>query len=132
MSTDNCVRTCRCEKCATTDVSPGSFALDLSAAFFSLGTPAPGFVPDSFLDFYPGDTTSAAIELRVENMWRRTKGGYQLIDNPLIDAAIAVQERLARNIAICREAGRHTPSADDDECCDVCGIWMGDDLERRL
>ncbi|MCT7657370.1 hypothetical protein [Mycobacterium deserti] len=132
MSTDNCVRACRCEKCAATDISEGSFALDLSAAFFSLGTADPGFVPDSFLNFYPADTTTAAIELRLENMWRRTNGGYQLMDNPLIDAALAVKERLARNIVVCREAGSHTPQADDEECCEICGIWMGDDLERRL
>jgi hypothetical protein len=120
MGTGNCV------------LAPTSFSLDLSAAFFSLGTTRPGFVPDPFLDSYPGDTTSAAIELRVENMWRRVDGGYQLIDNPLVEAALAVQERLARNVGVCRGAGHHTPQADDDECCDVCGMWIGDDLERRL
>ena len=113
-------------------LAPGSFALDLSAAFFSLGTDRPGFVPDSFLNRYPGDTTTAAIELRVENMWRRREGGYQLTGNPVVDAALAAQKRLARNIGICRTTGAHTPQAEDEECCDVCGIWMGDDLTRRL
>ena len=113
-------------------LAPGSFALDLSAAFFSLGTAKPGFVPDGFLDDYPGDTTTAAIELRVENMWRRRDGGYQLMDHPLVDAALAAQDRLARNIGDCRTAGAHTPQQEDEECCAVCGIWMGDDLTRRL
>ena len=113
-------------------LAPGSYALDLSAAFYSLGTGEPGFVPDGFLNAYPGDTTTAAIELRVENMWRRREGGYQLVDNPLVDAALAAQKRLADNIGTCRSAGAHTPGDDDDECCDVCGIWMGDDLTRRL
>lgn len=131
MSAHSCVHSCRCGECAA-HFAPASYALDLSAAFFSLGTAQPGFVPDSFLNSYPGDTTTAAIELRIEDMWQRRQGGYQLMHNPLIEAAIAAQERVTRNIETCRRTGSHSPQAEDEELCDVCGIWMGEDLTRRL
>jgi hypothetical protein len=132
MSTYDFVQACQCEKCAGPELAHDSFVLYVCAATHSIGTANPGFIPDSFLDSHPADTTTAAIELRMENRWIRQRDGYQIVHNPLVDAVQASRDRVARDIVICRQAGGHTPGADDPECCEVCGIWMDDDLTRRL
>jgi hypothetical protein len=132
MNTFDFVQACQCEKCAGAELAHDSFVLYVCAATHSIGTANPGFVPDSFLDSQHVDTTTAAVELRMENRWIRQHGGYQIVHNPLVDAVQASRDRVARDIVICRQAGSHTPAADDPECCGVCGIWMDDDLTRRL
>ena len=132
MSTYEFVEVCECEKCAGAELAHDSFALYVCAATYSIGTANPGFVPDAFLASYPGDTTTSAIELRVERRWIRRPGGYQIVHNPLVEAVLTARDRVARDIVLCRHVGSHTPDANDPECCGVCGIWMDDDLKRRL
>ena len=109
MSTYDFVQACQCEKCAGAELAHDSFVLYVCAATHSIGTANPGFVPDSFLDSHPVDTTTAAIELRMENRWIRQCGGYQIVHNPLVDAVQASRDRVARDIVICRQAGAAPP-----------------------
>jgi len=123
---------CPCDKCAKVELSQYTGTVNAAAAIHSIGTATPGFVSEALLDFYPGDTTTAALELCVANLWLRCDGGYQILHNPLVDAAIAIRDRIARCIGACRRAGCHRPLSDDSGCCGVCGMWIGDDRVRGL
>jgi len=90
---------CPCDKCAKVELSQYTGTVNAAAAIHSIGTATPGFVSEALLDFYPGDTTTAALELCLANLWLRCDGGYQILHNPLVDAAIAIRDRIARCIA---------------------------------
>ncbi|WP_457144244.1 hypothetical protein [Mycobacterium sp. URHB0021] len=132
MDTFESLVVCRCETCAEVALPHYTSSLDASAAVRSIGTANPGFVPDALLDSYPGDTTTAVLELCLANRWLRCEGGYQIIHSPLVDMVVAVRDRVARDIALCQHAGSHSPRHDDPDCCGVCGMWIGDDLAKRL
>jgi hypothetical protein len=51
----------------------------------------------------------------MENRWISQHGGYRIVHSPLVDAVQASRDRVARDIVICRQAGSHTPGADDPE-----------------
>src|SRR3954464_5475837 len=71
MDTFESLVVCRCETCAEVALPHYTSSLDASAAVRSIGTANPGFVPDALLDSYPGDTTTAVLELCLANRWLR-------------------------------------------------------------
>src|SRR4051794_37031151 len=109
MDTFESLVVCRCEKCAEVELPHYTRMLDVSAAVHSIGTANPAFVSDALLDSYPGDTTTAALELCLANRWLRSDGGYRIVHNLLVDAVVGSRDRVARDIVRCQQTGSHTP-----------------------
>jgi hypothetical protein len=86
----------------------------------------PGFVSDDYLNAIAAETTTTALELEAAGMWERRDGGYLIVADDMVKAAIEFNERTDRQEAECARRGEHLPSGDDGESvwviCRHCGI----------
>ena len=77
-------------------MSTSAYLLHLKATLSSAVLDHPGFVPDEYVasltveDLHSPGTDSAvlATELCSDGMWRRTDGGYRVLDWPAVQASI--------------------------------------------
>lgn len=77
-------------------MSAAAYQLHLKATLSSAALDHPGFVPDEYVadltgeDLHSPDGNPAvlATELCSDGMWRRTDGGYRVLDWPVVQASI--------------------------------------------
>jgi hypothetical protein len=77
-------------------MSAAAYQLQVKATLTSAVLDHPGFVPDEYLASLTGedlhtpgaDTAILAAELCADGIWRRTDGGYRVLDWPAVQASI--------------------------------------------
>jgi hypothetical protein len=86
----------------------------------------PGFVSDDYLSAIAAETTTTALELESAGMWERRVGGYLIVADEMLKAAINFNERTDRQETECARRREHLPSGDNSESgwviCTHCGI----------
>lgn len=85
----------------------------------------PGFVPDDYLNAISAETSVTATELCMAGMWRRTKGGYEVLDRQMLDMAIDADRRQKEMTENCRETGGHEPDPEAPDYCRKCLAPVG-------
>ena len=86
----------------------------------------PGFVSDDYLNAIAAETTTTVLELEAAGMWERRDGGYLIVADDMVKAAIDFHERTDRQEAECARRGKHLPPDGGSESgwvvCGHCGI----------
>ena len=100
-----------------------TLAVHVLAANYSM-TAGGAFVSDDFLSESDGDTSTAALELESEGLWRRGRNGYHIVDSVILAVIRRAHERLRQYLPECYRRGGHTPSPTDPRICAVCGLSL--------
>jgi|SRR5271165_6107107 len=83
----------------------------------------PGFVPDKYLNAISAETTITTAELCAAGMWRRTDGGYEILDRGMIQAATEQVRRMDEDREFCQATGGHEPLDENPDLCRKCMAW---------
>jgi hypothetical protein len=101
-------------------VSRAAFWLHAAAIVDSTVNGHPGFAADEYLNAIDVETTITAAELCAAGMWRRTDGGYQILDQGMIQMTIDHFGMMGAGAAFCLATGGHEPAGEDPELCRKC------------
>ena len=108
-------------------LSRTAFQLHAAGIVNSIEDGRPGFVSDEYLNSITAETTTTAVELETAGMWERRDGGYFIVADEMVKAAIDFNERTDRQETECARRSEHLPSGDGESgwvICSYCGILL--------
>ncbi|WFF06536.1 hypothetical protein O7622_26395 [Micromonospora sp. WMMD1076] len=80
----------------------------------------PGFISGDYLNAISAETSVTATELCMAGMWRRVKGGYEVLDRTMLDVAVKADRQQTEMAEKCRETGGHEPDPEEPSICHKC------------
>ena len=79
---------------------------------------------DDYLNAIEAETTIPALELEAAGMWQRREGGYLVVADEMVKAAITFNEESAQSLRECQCRGSHIRTESDGSgwiICERCG-----------
>jgi hypothetical protein len=101
-------------------LSRAAFDLHSFEIMNSVKDGTPGFVSDDYLNAIPAETSITAAELCTAGMWRRVEGGYEVLDQEMVDFAVTTGRRRTDRAEFCAATGGHEPHPEHPEICSKC------------
>lgn len=103
-------------------VSRAAFQLHSFGVVNSVQDGTPGFVSDDYLNAISEETTITAAELCTAGLWRRVDGGYEVLEQDLVQMVVDQNRRIDENHMMCEMTGGHEPNDEHPEYCRKCGM----------
>jgi hypothetical protein len=83
----------------------------------------PGFVSDDYLNAISAETTITAAELCAAGMWRRVDGGYEVLDQEMVQISVGQFRKMDQDREFCQATGGHEPLGENPNLYRKCGAW---------
>lgn len=79
---------------------------------------------DDYLNAISAETTITAAELCTAGLWRRVQGGYEVLEDDMVQMVVEQNRRQDESRAMCASTGGHEPSKEDPRWCGKCYEWI--------
>ena len=91
----------------------------------------PGFVSDEYLNTITAETSITAAELCAASLWVRVDGGYEVMDDAMIEMTLNAHIQVRRMGQCEKDLGGCSPDPDDAARCGHCHAPMNAGSARR-